>query len=91
MEFKHFQTKGCCGKQSYFYKIDKSIDKELSNKFIDLGLKSADHLEAAGIMYVYNSEYIMTGPFGSNKLQFKCKLKDCSELRLKVENILKNI
>ena len=91
MEIKEYKTRGCCGKQSIFYKIDQTVNQDLANKFIDLGLKQADHLAKAGIMYCHNNEYIISGMFGSNKLQLKCKISDCTDLLLKVEDLFKGI
>jgi len=46
---------------------------------VNLGFKEALHFTKAGILYVDNNELIVTGPIGSDRLQVKCKISDCTQ------------
>lgn len=93
MKIKEYKGSACCGGkgETIFYKIEKAVDQNFANYFINLGLQQADHLKKAGVIYVYNGEYTLSAPIGSTKLQYKCKLKECIEIKNKVENILLNM
>lgn len=46
------------------------------------------HMTNAGILYVENDDYILSGPIGSDKLQLKCKRGICEEHSKTVEQVL---
>jgi hypothetical protein len=73
---KHI-VQACCGKKSTIYKLDRPIDKGLISAFIKIGFVEQAHFTIAGILYVENSDFIITGPIGSNRLQVKCRKADC--------------
>lgn len=77
MELTKYSINSCCGKKSVIYKIDRPITNDLLNIFLSLGFKELSHFTKAGILYVENSDFIITGPMGSNKLQIKCRIANC--------------
>lgn len=70
---------GCCGKKTTIFKISQTVTKELMNLFISLGYLENHTFTKAGIFYIYNSDLIITGPFGSDRLQIKCKVPNCDQ------------
>jgi len=91
MEIKQYKAKGCCGSSSLFFKISEPISQIIVDKFIDLGMIQEEHYSKAGIMYVHNSSFIITGPFGSNKVQFKCKQSPCAEHQQTLIRLLESL
>lgn len=79
MKAERFDIKACCGKTSIIFKVDQPLSKNHLEKLISLGFKEAAHFTQAGILYADNSDLIVTGPFGSDRLQVKCKKADCSQ------------
>ena len=79
MKAERFTIQACCGKTSLIFKVDQPLTKNHLSKLIDLGFKEAAHFTQAGILYADNSDLIVTGPFGSDRLQVKCKITDCSQ------------
>jgi hypothetical protein len=79
MQIDRFTTKTCCGGKSIIFKIDCSVSKSMIEAFVKLGFKELEHFTKVGIMYVENPDFILTGPIGSNKLQVKCRKKDCDQ------------
>lgn len=77
MLYEKIVMQTCCGTPSHIYKIDRPITKDLLNKFVDLGFKEVSHFTQAGILYVDNLDFILTGPIGSDRLQVKCKAPNC--------------
>lgn len=91
MKIEKFSTQSCCGAKSIIFKIDRSIDKGLLDSFVKFGFKELKHFTEVGILYVDNSEFIVTGPLGSNRLQVKCKKKDCDQKLNGFEDLLQTI
>jgi hypothetical protein len=91
MLIEKFAVKGCCGKTSFLFKIDYTISDSLLNILKNSGYMESPVLTKSGILYVDNSEVILTGAFGSNTLQVKCKKINCEEIVSKLEIFLQNI
>lgn len=79
MNIEKFTVQACCGKKSTIYKIDRPIDTNLIAAFVALGFVESEHFTKAGILYVDNMDFIVTGPIGSNRLQVKCRRSDCDQ------------
>jgi hypothetical protein len=77
MKIERFIIQACCGRKSLIFKTDQPLSIDILNKFVELGFKEAKHFTKAGILWVDNINFIITGPIGSNKLQVKCKKKEC--------------
>jgi hypothetical protein len=59
--------------------------------FINLGFLELAHFTSAGIMYIENYDFIITGPIGSNRLQVKCRRANCESKLDDLEKIFQNI
>jgi hypothetical protein len=88
MKYKKFNIQSCCGKTSIIYQIGKAISFELITFFETNGFKESKNFTKSGILYVQNSDLVITGAFGSDKLQVKCKKTNCDEILSNIENIL---
>lgn len=83
-----FTVQACCGKTSIIFKTDQPLDKKHLDKFATLGFNVHGHFTQAGILYVDNADYIITGPIGSNRLQVKCKTNQCEQKLNDLEGLL---
>lgn len=91
MKFQVHSVPSCCGQTSTILKLDQPITKELMEKFVIIGFNEQKTFSAAGIMNINNEAFYLIGTFGSNKLQVKCKHKDCAEKMKDFEVLLTNI
>lgn len=91
MYIEKFSIQACCGRKSTIYKIDRSIDINLLSSLVSLGFKELTHFTAAGILYVENSDFIITGPIGSNRIQIKCRRANCEQKLNDLEILIKQI
>ena len=91
MKIERYSMQSCCGGKSIVFKIGQPITKELLSIFISMGFIEAKHFSAAGILYATNLDFIVTGPFGSNKLQVKCKKTDCDQKLNEFESLLNTL
>ena len=91
MNIERYSVTSCCGGKSIIYKIDRPITMNLINSFIEIGYKEEKHFTTAGILYVDNETFILTGSIGANRLQVKCKKTDCEQQFNNLEVILKQI
>lgn len=81
----------CCGKASLIFKTNQFITKQHLDKLVSFGFKEHSHFTKAGILYVDNSEFIITGPIGSDRLQVKCKITDCNQKLNDLEMLLQQL
>ena len=79
MKVEKFTVQACCGKTTTIFKTDQAITKEFLTKLISVGFNEATHFTQAGILYADNMDFIVTGPFGSDRLQVKCKKANCDQ------------
>lgn len=79
MKVERFTIQACCGKTSLIFKVDQPLTKEHLASLVSFGFKEAVHFTNAGMLYADNLDLIVTGPFGSDRLQVKCKVTDCHQ------------
>jgi len=91
MKVQKYNVQACCGRTSIFFKISEPISIEFMNILKSNGYKETEHFTKAGILYVDNEDFILTGPIGSDKLQVKCKKPNCEEMVSKFENFLSTV
>mgnify|MGYP001770822081 FL=1 len=67
-------------------KTDRPLTLEDITFFANHGFRELPHFTKAGLLYVDNSDFTLTGPIGSDRLSVNCKHKhaDCSE---KINNL----
>lgn len=73
------------------FKTDQPLSKNHLVALVSLGFVEAEHFTKAGILYVDNSDFTVTGPIGSNRLQVKCKHADCSQKLNNFEELLQKL
>ncbi len=91
MKIDKFSVKACCGRTAIMFKIDQIIDKQLLEKFVQLGFKELQNYTVAGILYVQNDKFIITATMGSDRLSIKCRQANCENDIQELENILQFI
>ena len=91
MKISKYTMRSCCGKTTVAFTVDKSIDDDFSAKLASIGFVEADHFKKSGILYTQNEDFILTGPYGSNRVQVKCRKKDCDQKINELEQKLKNM
>lgn len=88
MDITRFTIQTCCGKTSIIFKTDQPLTIEILNSLVKLGFRESPHFTTAGILYVDNLDFIVTGPLGSDRLQVKCRKADCDQKLNDLEALL---
>ena len=88
MKIERHSIQACCGKTAIIFKTDQPLTKNHITFFINNGFIEQAHFTKAGILYVDNLDFILTGPIGSNRLTVKCKHNDCVEKLNNLEALL---
>ena len=88
MKIERFTVQACCGRTSIMFKIDRPLSLEFIKIIVSKGFTEDSKFTKAGIVYVDNSDFILTGALGSDKLQAKCKHKDCDQKLNELEGLL---
>lgn len=73
MKLEKFTIQACCGSKSIIYKASAPLTLQLLDFLKANGFSEAEHFTKVGILYADNSDLIVTGPIGSNKLRVKCR------------------
>jgi hypothetical protein len=61
------------------FKTDQPVTKLHLEAMQKLGFIESVHFTQAGLLYVDNPDFTITGPFGSDRLTVKCKHAECTE------------
>lgn len=91
MKVERFVVQACCGKTAVIFKTDQPITKDHLAKMVTLGFREQAHFTQAGILYVDNTDFILTGPIGSDRLTVKCKHAECAEKMNNLEVLLQQL
>lgn len=78
MKTNRHTIQGCCGTTTLILKTDRPINTNDIAGLVALGFTEATAFTKAGILYVDNLDLIVSGTLGSDRLQVKCKVGDCS-------------
>lgn len=79
MKVEKFVVQACCGNTQIIFKTDQPISEYLLQHLISNGFTAAAHFTAAGVLHADNMDLIVMGPFGSDRLQARCKKGDCTQ------------
>jgi hypothetical protein len=77
-----------CSGPHIVFKIGRPIDKALLEFLKSNGFTEAANFTQAGLLYADNLDLIITGPFGANKIQAKCKKANCDQIFNDFEELL---
>ena len=80
MKIEKHLIQACCGRTSIIYKTGSPITESVLEQLKTEGFTIAEHFKKAGILYADNKDFILTGPIGTNRLQVKCKTKNCDNI-----------
>lgn len=86
MKLERFTVQACCGGTAIMFKTSEPITKEVLTALVGCGFRESVHFTKAGILYADNLDFIVSGPFGSTKLQVKCRKKDKQECEKKLSD-----
>ena len=90
MNIERYLIQSCCGKTAVIFKTDSPLSKSLIEFLVNNGYRELQHFTAAGLIYVENSELIITGGIGTDRIQIKCKRPvGCDEKFNNFEALLK--
>lgn len=79
MKVERFSVQACCGKTSVTLKLSSQISKDFIPLLVGNGYNEVKQFTASGMLYVENMNLIVSGVFGADNLQVKCKVKDCDK------------
>lgn len=88
MKVERFLIQACCNKTQIVFKLDRPVDQALLDILKSNGFTEAPHFTKAGMVYADNPDLIVTGPFGGDKLNAKCKKQDCDQSLNDLEALL---
>jgi hypothetical protein len=80
-----------CGNSQIILQTGGPLLKNHIVKFTNSNYKQNESYIKSGILYLENDDLIMMGPLGSNRMQIKCKRKDCDKSISQIESIIKDI
>ena len=91
MKVERFVVQSCCGKTATIFKTDRPLTKDHVAKLVSMGFREQTHFTQAGILYVDNPDFILTGPIGSDRLTVRCKHAECTDKLNNLEVLLQQV
>lgn len=88
MKVERLVIHSCCGGISILFKIDRPITANLIKSFVDRGFTESPNFTKAGLLYVNNMDFIITGSLGTDRLHVRCKQKECDKKLNELEGLL---
>lgn len=83
------KSTGCkCSKEQLIFELSVSLDKSYIQLFNGSGFLEVKSYTNLGILYVESKDLTAIGPFGSNRLNIKCKTANCQNNILELEKII---
>jgi hypothetical protein len=80
-----------CSKPSTILELNFSILNKYLSQLLVNNFVANNSYTSMGICYIEDDNIVAIAPFGSNRLQIKCKNNNCESSIINLENILKNI
>ncbi len=77
MKVEKFAVQSCCGKTAVTIKVGAQVSKDFIPLLVGNGYTEVKQFTASGMLYVENMNLIVSGVFGADNLQIKCKVRDC--------------
>lgn len=92
MKIQKIEKKGCCGNSAVSLKLDKPINSDCLILLTGNNFKEIQHYTKSGMLYVENNDIIISGIFGNDVLNLKCKkTKSCSQTINYIETLLSTL
>jgi hypothetical protein len=93
MKVERFSIKSCCGRTVIIFKTDCSLHQDHIDTLKSMGWSVGEHYIKSGLLYVYNLDFIMTGPLGADRLTVKCRHKpaECAQKVNDLEVLLQQV
>lgn len=91
MKVKRISIQACCGRTAIIFKTDRPLMKTHITSLIKLGFVEMPDMTRAGILYVDNPDFNLTGPIGSDRLSVNCRHADCAQKLNDLEVLLRQL
>jgi hypothetical protein len=88
MKVERFVVQACCDRKNIVFKIDRPLSLALLEVLKSNGFTENANFTKAGMLYADNTDLIVSGPIGMDKLNVKCKQKDCEKKLNDFEELL---
>lgn len=89
MKVERIIIQACCNKKQIVFKLDKPLNESIINVLTSNGFTANPNFTKAGMLYADNLDLIVSGPFGNNKINVKCKKEgDCEQILNDFEALL---
>lgn len=89
MKVERVVIQACCNKKQIVFRLDRPLDQTIIDVLKSNGYIVNDAFTKAGMLYADNLDLIVSGPFGNNKINAKCKREgDCEQFLNDFEALL---
>ena len=85
---KVHKARSCCGREAWIFETENPVITRHLEAFKKAGYAAPSHMFKAGMFFVEKAGMIASCPLGSNKVQVKCTLRDCSKINEEFKNLL---
>jgi hypothetical protein len=91
MKIQRIHIQACCGRTATIFKVDEPLSAKHIQGLTKHGFVEAPHFTKAGILYMDNPDFNLTGPIGSDRLSVNCRHADCAQKMNDLEALLQQL
>ena len=88
MKVERFVIPACCGRKQIVFKIDRPVQQDLIDLLTSNGFTEATKFTKVGMLYATNSDLIVSGPIGADRVNVKCNKDNCDKILNDFEALL---
>ncbi len=88
MKITRFVIPACCGRKQIVFTMDRPVQQALVDHLTSNGFTENKHFSKVGMLYVDNSDLIVSGPMGTDRVNVTCLKDDCEKILNDFEALL---
>jgi hypothetical protein len=91
MKIQRIHIAACCGRTATIFRTDEPLTTAHITALEKHGFKETPHFTKAGILYMDNPDFNLSGPIGSDRLTVNCRHADCTQKMNDLEELLQHL
>lgn len=91
MKIQRVHIQACCGRTAVIFKTDQPLTVKFIEEMVKRGFVENKSFTKAGILYMDNPDFNLTGPIGSDRLSVNCRYAECTQKMNDLEALLQQL
>jgi len=88
MKIERLVIPACCGNKQLVFKLNRPIQQDIITYLKSNGFIESENFTKVGMLYMDNSDIIVSGPMGADRVNVRCKKANCEKILNDFEDLL---